>query len=215
VLPFVLSVTAGATDMIGFLGLNGLFTAHVTGNLLVLAAHLITGMPAVISHLLAVPVFMVALLLTRLLANALRRAGIATLRPLLLLQLAALTAFLTISVTAGPWSNTDTTSETIAGMSGVVAMAVQNALVQISLPSTPPTAVMTTNITHLMMYAGDRLTGGREADVASTRDRALRTIPLFVGFSVGCGLGAVWEAVGGLWSLLLPTGLALVALLLA
>jgi uncharacterized membrane protein YoaK (UPF0700 family) len=29
----VLSVIAGATDIIGFLGLNGLFTAHITGNL--------------------------------------------------------------------------------------------------------------------------------------------------------------------------------------
>jgi hypothetical protein len=37
-LPFVLSLTAGSTDIIGFLGLNGLFTAHITGNLVVLAA---------------------------------------------------------------------------------------------------------------------------------------------------------------------------------
>jgi uncharacterized membrane protein YoaK (UPF0700 family) len=29
-LPFVLSLTAGAMDTIGFLGLNGLFTAHIT-----------------------------------------------------------------------------------------------------------------------------------------------------------------------------------------
>ena len=36
--PIVLSVIAGATDSIGFLGLNGLFTAHITGNLVVLAA---------------------------------------------------------------------------------------------------------------------------------------------------------------------------------
>jgi uncharacterized membrane protein YoaK (UPF0700 family) len=37
-LPFVLSVIAGSTDIIGFLGLNGLFTAHITGNIVVLAA---------------------------------------------------------------------------------------------------------------------------------------------------------------------------------
>ena len=34
-LPFVLSMTAGSTDVIGFLGLGGLFTAHITGNLVV------------------------------------------------------------------------------------------------------------------------------------------------------------------------------------
>jgi uncharacterized membrane protein YoaK (UPF0700 family) len=40
VLPFVLSVIAGSTDIIRFLGLNGLFTAHITGNIVVLAAHI-------------------------------------------------------------------------------------------------------------------------------------------------------------------------------
>ncbi|HTW53683.1 MAG TPA: DUF1275 family protein, partial [Stellaceae bacterium] len=70
-LPCVLSVIAGATDTIGFLGMSGLFTAHITGNLVVLAAHLVAGNPAVFSYILAVPVFMLVLLLTRLLAGAL------------------------------------------------------------------------------------------------------------------------------------------------
>jgi uncharacterized membrane protein YoaK (UPF0700 family) len=39
-LPGVLSVIAGSTDVISFLGLGGLFTAHITGNLVILAAHI-------------------------------------------------------------------------------------------------------------------------------------------------------------------------------
>jgi hypothetical protein len=37
-LTFVLSVIAGSVDVIGFLGLGALFIAHITGNLVVLAA---------------------------------------------------------------------------------------------------------------------------------------------------------------------------------
>src|ERR1700692_4878187 len=97
-LPFVLSLIAGSTDMIGFLTLNGLFTAHITGNLVVLAAHLIGGDPAILSYILAVPVFMLILLLTRLLASWLERRGAAPLRPLLLLELLLLIAFLVCCV---------------------------------------------------------------------------------------------------------------------
>ena len=42
-LPVVLSLTAGSMDVIGFLGLGGLFTAHITGNLVIVAAHVVTG----------------------------------------------------------------------------------------------------------------------------------------------------------------------------
>jgi uncharacterized membrane protein YoaK (UPF0700 family) len=54
---------------------------------------------------------------------------------------------------------------------------------------------------------------GRDPEaVASARTRAKRTGQAIVGFAVGCGLGAVCEVTIGLWSLALPTGLALLAL---
>ena len=57
-LPAVLSTTAGAVDVIGFLALGELFTAHISGNLCVLAAHHITGGFSHVWPLLSVPVFM-------------------------------------------------------------------------------------------------------------------------------------------------------------
>ncbi len=210
-LPFVLSVIAGSTDIIGFLGLNGLFTAHITGNLVVLAAHIVAGDPTIFSYILSVPVFMLVLFLTRVLAGGLEQIGIPTLRPLLLLQLFFLIAFLSICVVAGPWRDANTILAVIAGMFGVAAMAVQNALVQISLTNTPTTAVMTTNVTHFMLDLGAALVGRDDARVARARARAMRTLPVIVGFAIGCVLGAGFEAAAGLWSLTLPTTLALLA----
>jgi hypothetical protein len=42
-LVFVLSVIAGSVDIIGFLEMGGLFIAHITGNLVALAARLVAG----------------------------------------------------------------------------------------------------------------------------------------------------------------------------
>ena len=214
-LPFVLSVIAGATDIIGVLGLNGLFTAHITGNLVLLAARIVAGRPAPVSYILSVPVFMLVLLVAGVIARTIERSGGSSLQPLLLLQLLALVAFFSLSITAGPWRDPDAVLAIIAGMCGVAAMAVQNALAQISLKNTPTTAVMTTNITRLMLDFGTVLVGGDAADVAKAKSRALDTLPVVIGFVIGCALGAAGEAAVGLWSLLLPTALAFFAFVIA
>ena len=188
-LPTVLSVIAGSVDAIGFLGLGGLFTAHVTGNLVVLVAHLATGSRAPLANILSVPVFVAALGLTRLLAGALERIGFASLRPLLVLQLLLLTGFFALCASADASVDPHATKAILAGMLGVSAMAVQNALVQISLKGVPSTAVMTTNITRFMMDIGEVMFGRKPSDVAKARDRAMLTWPAIVGFAVGCALG--------------------------
>jgi len=45
-LPAVLSVIAGSADVVSFLGLDGLFNAHITGNLVIIAAHFVAGQMA-------------------------------------------------------------------------------------------------------------------------------------------------------------------------
>jgi uncharacterized membrane protein YoaK (UPF0700 family) len=100
-------------------------------------------------------------------------------------------------------------------MLGVSAMAVQNALVQISLKESPSTAVMTTNMTRFVMDLGEVLLGRNRDDVVKAGERATRTGLSIAGFVAGCGLGAGCLAVTGLWSLALPVGLALVALAIA
>jgi uncharacterized membrane protein YoaK (UPF0700 family) len=100
-------------------------------------------------------------------------------------------------------------------MLGVSAMAMQNALVQISLKGSPSTAVMTTNITRFVMDLGEVLLGRSPNDGVKAGERARRTGLAIAGFVVGCGLGAWCQAVAGLWSLALPAGFALVALAMA
>jgi uncharacterized membrane protein YoaK (UPF0700 family) len=211
-LPFVLALVAGSVDVIGFLGLNGLFVAHITGNLVILAAHVVAGAGAPLALMISVPVFVAALALTRVLAAALERAGVAPLAPLLVLQLALLCAFASICVAAGPRVESNAPTIVVAGMLGVCAMAVQNALVRIGLAGAPSTAVLTTNITLLTMDLGEMLRARDPARIVKARDRVRHTWPAIAGFLLGCVLGAWCDAALGLRSLLLPTALALIAL---
>jgi uncharacterized membrane protein YoaK (UPF0700 family) len=211
----VLSLTAGSMDVIGFLGLGGLFTAHITGNLVILAARVVSGGAAQLAAILSVPVFMLVLCLARLLAGGFEAIGLGSLRPLLLLQFLLLAGSLVICVAADPGIDPNAAIATVAGMLGVSAIAVQNALVQVSLHGAPATAVVTTNIARFTTDVGTILLGARRDEVVTARKRAARIWPSIVGFVIGCCLGAVCEAHFGLRALALPGGLALLALAMA
>jgi uncharacterized membrane protein YoaK (UPF0700 family) len=126
-----------------------------------------------------------------------------------------LAGFFALCVAAGPRIDPNATNAILAGMLGVSAMAVQNALVQISINGAPSTAVMTTNVTRFATDVGEVLLGGDPANVAKARNRAARVLPPIGGFTTGCGLGAACEATLGTRSLALPAGLALLAFAMA
>ncbi len=82
-IPALLSFNGGFVDTIGFLGLQGLFTAHVTGNFVTLAATLVSGTHGVIAKLLALPEFIVVIAVARLAGAAMTARGMPALRLLL------------------------------------------------------------------------------------------------------------------------------------
>jgi uncharacterized membrane protein YoaK (UPF0700 family) len=212
VLPAVLSVTAGALDVIGFLALGGLFTAHITGNVVIVAAHYVTSGHSQVGMLLAVPVFIAALGVVTLAAGAVEKAGRSSRRMLLLLQAGLLAGCLGLGAGFGPFADADLPMALLVGMLAVAAMATQNALVKIALKDAPSTAVMTTNITQLTIDLA-RLVGrwGAPDDLKKARHRAGLTFPCVVGFVAGCAVGAALEVRCGLWALALPVVLAILA----
>jgi uncharacterized membrane protein YoaK (UPF0700 family) len=213
-LSAVLSVIAGSTDTIGYLGLHGLFTAQITGNLVIVAAHITTGNPAITALLLAVPVFMLVLLGTSVLTTVLQHRHLPTLAPLLALELLLLISFDALCVAAGSPFHLDAPRAVLAGMFGVAAMAVQSALVQTSLSGTPVTGVMTTNVTNFVLALGQWLLPLRAGAREEAHRKAMRILPVIVGFMLGCALGAAAENAYGLRALALPAALAVLAMLM-
>src|SRR5580704_3189575 len=128
-LAAVLSMTSGTVDVIGFLTLGGLFVAHITGNLVLLAAHYITGGFSQTGPLMSVPVFIAVLGAVAWLSTD--RATHRTLRTLLILHAVLLVGFFGLAVALGPFTNPVGAIAVTVGMLGVAAISTQNALVKL------------------------------------------------------------------------------------
>ena len=213
-LPPLLSTIAGMVDVIGFLSL-GLFTAHVTGNLVVIAAQVVRGGPPKVATILAVPVFMVAVASVWLIAKVSGRRGPALIRPLLAVHFLLLVNVLIFSVHRAPAAHPHGLTAVVAAMIAVSAMACQFALLRLAVPGAPSTAVMTGNVTSGVLSLLDTLSGREPPMLPDAKERLEKTVGLVGGFLAGCVAGAVAVSWLGDWAWSLPAALAAVALALA
>src|SRR4051812_23767968 len=88
-----LGFVAGFVDTCGFVALFGLFTAHVTGNFVLIGAAVAGSGTGIAAKLAAFPIFVAAVAATTMFARSCARKGNDAMRPLLLAQLVLLLAF--------------------------------------------------------------------------------------------------------------------------
>jgi uncharacterized membrane protein YoaK (UPF0700 family) len=212
-LPPLLSVIAGMVDLIGFLTFGNIFTAHITGNLVVIAALAVRGGPMNLAQVLAVPVFILAVAALWLLARASGRRGPSLARLLLLIQFLLLAGVLVFRVIIEPSANPHGLMTGIAAMIAVSAMACQFALLRLALPRAPSTAVMTGNLTNTVLSLLDTLSR-TEPLMAGSTERLRGPLHLLVGFFAGCVVAAAAVSLLGDWAWSFPVALAGVAVAL-
>src|SRR6516164_1018252 len=210
-LPPLLSVIAGMVDLTGFFTLGHIFTAHVTGNLVVAAADAVHGGPFHLAQALAIPVFMLALAGVWLIAQVSHRQGKMLVRPLLLVQFLLLVTVLVFSVIARPSTAPDGLMAGIAVMIAVSAMACQYALLRLAMPRVVSTAVMTGNLTNTVLSLLDSLSE-RRALLPVDAGRLKRSLHLLVGFLLGCVVAAYAVSILEDWAWALPVALSGAAL---
>src|SRR5215469_82465 len=208
-LPTLLSVIAGMVDLIGFLSL-GIFTAHVTGNIVVIGALLVRHNRVHPAQILAIPVFILAVAVTWLIAKASGRRGTGLMQLLLLIQFLLITCVLIFSVITKPSADPHGLIATIAAMIAITAMGCQFALLRLTLPVAPSTAVMTGNLTNAVLGLVD-LSSRSKPLMDSESRRLTGALHLLVGFFVGCLLATAAIMYLGDWAWLLPAALAGVA----
>jgi len=203
-LAALLSFNGGFVDTAGFLGLQGLFTSHVTGNFVTLGATLVFGTRGVIAKVLALPEFIAVVALTSLAGAALAGRRGAVLRPLLAGEVALLIAFFALAVGFGPFPDSDTPMALLTGFMGVAAMAVQNGAQRSRLAGMPPTTVMTSNTVQTVLDAVDLLRGSESDRSGPLHVRFGQTLRIVLFFAAGCAASVLLYAWIGLGNLAVP-----------
>lgn len=210
----LLSFNGGFVDTAGYLGLQGLFVAHVTGNFVTLGAALVHGSHGIIGKVLALPEFIIVIMLARLAGMALRARQLPVLRILLSAKVALLLCFFLLAVVFGPFPNPNTPAALLTGFAGITAMALQNALQRVHLGTLPPSTLMTGSTTQATIDAVDLLVGAAPEQRAALRARFGKLTLTILYFAGGCALAAILYALIGFWCLAIPVVVASFAALM-
>jgi uncharacterized membrane protein YoaK (UPF0700 family) len=211
-LPIALSLIAGIADVTSWLTLSGLFSAHITGNLVIAMADWIRGELPRASQILAIPIFIMGVVFARLSAQIFGVRRGATIKLLLFEQFLLLACAFALAAANGPSTNPNSLAALLVGMFAVTAMAVQNALLHLVRKQAPSTAVMTGNIVVSTLALID-MTLDRGSDRSDAIDKWKATWPLLAGFLAGCIAGATAVSLSHDLAWLLPAVASLILVL--
>ncbi|WP_321931393.1 YoaK family protein [Paraburkholderia guartelaensis] len=202
----MLAAIAGYVDTLSFVALFGLFTAHVTGNFVLIGAEAAGVGQGVFMKLMAFPAFVAGVVISSLLVKSAEpvtpnRAACV----LYAIQAALMLAFCLAGVGVSHAMHADSTPVIVCGMIGAAAMGVQNAHGRIVTGPGVPNTVMTGNVTQVVLDTIDILSPQMPTDArALARTRLGKMLPTILAFAVGAILGALAYRHAGFWALLLP-----------
>ncbi len=214
-----LSLVAGFVDTAGFLTLFGMFTAHVTGDLITGAAALTQGLGSGgMARLLMIPVFMFTVALATLFLRAISARGAHSVAPLLALMTLVMAAFGAAGYKlSSRLASIDNWEVILTSGLGVAAMGFQNALMRGALKGFAQTTVMTGNLAQFSIDLVERLfpprTGTpkeREQAKSKIRARLRKSAFPLSGFMAGAALGAWLTKAYGLLSIAVPAAILFV-----
>jgi uncharacterized membrane protein YoaK (UPF0700 family) len=211
-IPILLSVTAGYVDTAGYLALQGLFTAHVTGNFVTLGASLVSGSGA-LAKLLALPAFCIVIIAARWGSYALPPLGLPVLRSMLSIKVLLLAVAAALAIHFGPFRSSDTGAALATGLTLVAAMAIQNAAQRVHLGASPPTTLMTGTTTQIMIDIADLLRSLPSDKTEIAQARLVRMVVSVLAFASGCAGAALLFSLTGVYCFLVPPMLGITTLL--
>jgi uncharacterized membrane protein YoaK (UPF0700 family) len=205
----MLAFIAAYVDTLGFVAMFGLFTAHVTGNFVLIGAGMWGSGNGMLVKWLAFPAFIVGILAARCLDNRLiDRSSGARIASLYGMQILLLAGFSVAGLLARPILNGDGSWTIVCGMLGAAGMGVQNGYGKLGGRAMVPNTIMTGNVTQAVIDAYDLVSFAVPAhDKAVARARFARTWPPVLAFAIGAIAGAGAYVIASFWAMVVPLAL--------
>jgi len=209
----LLGFVGGFVDAAGYLGLGGLFTTHVTGNLAVLGARLAQRqMHGGAAGIAFIPIFAAAAIVAGVIARSARKRRFGDAPALLFTE----SAVLWLTALAGHFvsdalARTETAAITLVGSMAVVAMGMQNGMMREAFGGQAPTTVMTGNVTQLSLDLLElvRIPRTRVELRGTVMARIRKSSAALMGFVLGAAAGASLESIAGMVSVMVPAAVLL------
>jgi uncharacterized membrane protein YoaK (UPF0700 family) len=193
VVAFLMAAIAGFTDVISFIGVNHLFTAHITGNIVIAISEIINHQSGVATKIIAIPIF---ILFAGMMTWIIEKLGepLKLLAWWLFIEALLLAIFMYAGIYFLPHSSVGSWTFLIVSMLAVCAMAIHNTLLRIYMSHFPPCTVMTGNLTQFVVDSTTHLLRGQcnlGREKRSTRAGIKRYGNVLAGFLLG-GLTAAF-----------------------
>jgi len=205
---FIVSAIAGFSDVFGFIALQQLFTAHITGNIVMVISYAISHTPGITSRIIAIPVFVViAILVSVIIENN----GVSknTYRLWLLIEAVLFLGLMIAGIGLKQSMHEGSATFVLVAMLPVTAMAIHNTIMKTYLSQLPPTTVMTGNLTQFVvdctaLLVTKKLRSGRR------HKRLIKVGWVLAGFVVGGSLSLTY-----LWMHFYAVSLVIILIVMA
>ncbi|MBU6383717.1 MAG: DUF1275 family protein [Verrucomicrobia bacterium] len=192
---FLMAFISGLVDVFGFIALSKLFTAHITGNIVIAIAEIIYHVPGVAAKLIALPVFILIAILVTWVIEA-HGQTTRLLRALLLMEAFLLLVFMLVGSYVIPMGRVGSWPYISVGMLAVAAMAIHNTLLRTFMVALPPCTVMTGNFSQLIVDFVSYHWGKNLSYPVESLQASIANMHKFGNVLLGFMLGGLIAAVG-------------------
>jgi uncharacterized membrane protein YoaK (UPF0700 family) len=195
---FLMAAIAGFIDVITFIGANHLFSAHITGNIVIAISEIVNHKNGVLSKVISIPLFIFFAFFMTLSIHRLGKSA-RILRAWLIAEALLLMAFMYGGIYFLSTYSVDSWQYIAAGMIAVCAMAIHNTLMRTYMTTLPPVTVMTGNLTQFTVDFANLMLTRNKSNLHEKHKAARNGIERYGNVLLGFVVGGACAAVGFCW----------------